>query len=638
MLQLFYITITLVFVSKSNAFGYDSSEDDSDSDSVSPSFNQHFSANNYYDGELSDETDHLGDYFESVNEKLEKVEKEYLLALWDYQTNMTIENERKMEKAKLELRQYRINVRTELLNYSEDKIRNFAVRRQWQLLVNVGTDILDDYPRSKLQEYLSDMIKDFESIRVPHYMNKSKLLNSEEITVEMKKTPDTETLKYYWTSFYEHFDDHSKQVFRRISDLFIDASNAHGYSDPKYIHFSDYYKSNVDIVIKMFYSRIQRLYWELHAYVRYCLRLVHGRTLITQQGHIPAHLLGDLWGKSWEHLYESTKPYKNVKDFNVTDMLISKNYSVVMMAKMAEQFFKSLYLESLPQTFWRKSILEKPKDGRKFDCTPRSWDFFDGEDYRLTMCGEVNEDTLMKMYYEMGHLQYMMQYKDKPHVFKRPPTSAFYEAVALLPSLTVKSLSYQFKKQFFVETPSYEQLINYLYKLALDKIVFVPYACAVEVFRLEVLNRTVGTKEYNLNWWKHRYFGGIGPPDYRTEKNFDFAGILDGMQHVTYTHRLIGEFMAFFFHEELCKTTSHYEHCVPEQYEFANCDLFGEKEPGKILQRLLSEGAATSWTNALHIVTKARKVKPQGLMVFFHPLLNWLIKENRKNQQQAGWL
>ncbi|XP_075231862.1 angiotensin-converting enzyme-like isoform X3 [Lycorma delicatula] len=575
MLQLFYITITLVFVSKSNAFGYDSSEDDSDSDSVSPSFNQHFSANNYYDGELSDETDHLGDYFESVNEKLEKVEKEYLLALWDYQTNMTIENERKMEKAKLELRQYRINVRTELLNYSEDKIRNFAVRRQWQLLVNVGTDILDDYPRSKLQEYLSDMIKDFESIRVPHYMNKSKLLNSEEITVEMKKTPDTETLKYYWTSFYEHFDDHSKQVFRRISDLFIDASNAHG----------------------------------------------------------------DLWGKSWEHLYESTKPYKNVKDFNVTDMLISKNYSVVMMAKMAEQFFKSLYLESLPQTFWRKSILEKPKDGRKFDCTPRSWDFFDGEDYRLTMCGEVNEDTLMKMYYEMGHLQYMMQYKDKPHVFKRPPTSAFYEAVALLPSLTVKSLSYQFKKQFFVETPSYEQLINYLYKLALDKIVFVPYACAVEVFRLEVLNRTVGTKEYNLNWWKHRrYFGGIGPPDYRTEKNFDFAGILDGMQHVTYTHRLIGEFMAFFFHEELCKTTSHYEHCVPEQYEFANCDLFGEKEPGKILQRLLSEGAATSWTNALHIVTKARKVKPQGLMVFFHPLLNWLIKENRKNQQQAGWL
>ena len=51
------------------------------------------------------------------------------------------------------------------------------------------------------------------------------------------------------------------------------------------------------------------------------------------------------------------------------------------MFKLAEEFFTSVNLSAMPDTFWERSILEKPS-GRNLICHASAWDFYDGKDFR----------------------------------------------------------------------------------------------------------------------------------------------------------------------------------------------------------------------------------------------------------------
>ena len=38
--------------------------------------------------------------------------------------------------------------------------------------------------------------------------------------------------------------------------------------------------------------------------------------------------------------------------------------------------------------------------------------------FRIKMCTEVNMDDFVTVHHEMGHIQYFMQYRDQPHIFR----------------------------------------------------------------------------------------------------------------------------------------------------------------------------------------------------------------------------
>lgn len=61
--------------------------------------------------------------------------------------------------------------------------------------------------------------------------------------------------------------------------------------------------------------------------------------------------------------------------------LLPQGYDAVKMFKVAEEFFTSVNLSAMPDTFWERSILEKP-EGRKLICHASAWDFYDGKDFR----------------------------------------------------------------------------------------------------------------------------------------------------------------------------------------------------------------------------------------------------------------
>ena len=62
-------------------------------------------------------------------------------------------------------------------------------------------------------------------------------------------------------------------------------------------------------------------------------------------------------------------------------MFIVEEYDALRMFEITEEFFISLGLENLTETFWSKTIFEKPEN-KIVGCQPKAWDFYDGDDFR----------------------------------------------------------------------------------------------------------------------------------------------------------------------------------------------------------------------------------------------------------------
>lgn len=45
---------------------------------------------------------------------------------------------------------------------------------------------------------------------------------------------------------------------------------------------------------------------------------------------------------------------------------------------------------------------------------------------RIKMCTEVNMEELIVIHHEMGHIQYFLQYKDQPVVYREGANPGFY--------------------------------------------------------------------------------------------------------------------------------------------------------------------------------------------------------------------
>lgn len=71
----------------------------------------------------------------------------------------------------------------------------------------------------------------------------------------------------------------------------------------------------------------------------------------------------------------------------------------------------------MPQSFWEKSVLEKPV-GRELVCHASAWDFYDSNDFRIKQCTSVNFVDFLTAHHEMGHIQYYLQYKDQPFIYR----------------------------------------------------------------------------------------------------------------------------------------------------------------------------------------------------------------------------
>ena len=97
--------------------------------------------------------------------------------------------------------------------------------------------------------------------------------------------------------------------------------------------------------------------------------------------------------------------------------LLTQGYTPKKMFQLAEEFFTSLGLLPNPPEFWSGSVIEKPND-KEMVCHASAWDFCNGKDVRIKQCTFVNMEDLITVHHEMGHVQYFLQYKDLPIVYR----------------------------------------------------------------------------------------------------------------------------------------------------------------------------------------------------------------------------
>ena len=65
------------------------------------------------------------------------------------------------------------------------------------------------------------------------------------------------------------------------------------------------------------------------------------------------------------------------------------------------------------------------------------------------------------------------------------------------------------------------------------------------------------------------------------------------------------------------------------------CSIYGSKESGAKLQKMLAMGQSRAWPDALYAVTGQRQMDATAIRDYFAPLQKWLDEQNKG--KPTGW-
>ncbi|XP_052212999.1 angiotensin-converting enzyme-like isoform X2 [Dreissena polymorpha] len=393
----------------------------------------------------------------------------------------------------------------------------------------------------------------------------------------------------------------------------------------KYADMGTYYRSwyedpEFENDVRKLFDQLAPLYDELHAYVRRKLRTHYGAKHFPSSGHIPAHLFGDMWAQSWVNIYNLLEPYPGKGSQDLTKAMIHQKYNVTHVFRVAEEFFVSIGMQPMPDSFWTKSMLVKP-EGREVVCGGEAVDMFNGTDFRVRMCTVVTGDSLSTIHHEMGHVQYYIEYNHQPFLFRNIPNPGFDEGVADIVSLSFLTPEHLKLIGLIQELPrGTEGDINFLMKMALEKVAFLPFSYLVDQWRWSVFRGETSPSNYNKAWWDLRCkYQGISPPVARSEQDFDPGAKL----HITDNTQYIGYFVSyvlqFQFQHALCQVMNNTR-------PLHRCDIYNSKIAGDRLKAVLQMGSSEHWGEAMFKMTKGtigetRKLSAAPILAYFEPLL-----------------
>ena len=452
-----------------------------------------------------------------------------------------------------------------------------------------------------------------------------------------------------------------RKDYVRFSELANEGSKELGFKD-----LGDMWRAGYDMKSDEFSAETERLwgqvkplYEQLHCYVRAKLNTKYGDAVVPKNGLIPAQLLGNMWAQSWENVYPQVEPYPGVGSLDVSatlkaerdaalkkllgekypkskptpEQLVSAEHAAdaaesVAMAKRAEDFYTSIGFPKLPDTFWTKSMLTRPRD-RDVVCHASAWDLDQKGDVRVKMCIKPNEEDLTTIHHELGHVYYFMMYNGLPPLFQNGAHDGFHEAIGdtITLSITPKHL----QKIGLVKEAKEDQkaLINAQMKRALEKIAFLPFGKLIDQWRWKVFSGEIAPADYNKGWWQLREsYQGIAPPIARTEEDFDPGAKYHVPGNTPYTRYFLSFIVQFQFHKALCDAAGF----KGPLYE---CDIYGNKEAGAKFAEMLKKGASQPWPETLAALTGGKQMDASAITEYFAPLQDWLKQQNEG--RSCGW-
>jgi peptidyl-dipeptidase A len=375
------------------------------------------------------------------------------------------------------------------------------------------------------------------------------------------------------------------------------------------------------------WSEVEPLYRSLHAYARRRLLEHYGADRVPERGPIPAHLLGNMWAQSWEGILPLLALPADAQDVDLTEILLRRKFTAPEMVRFAERFFMSLGFDPLPESFWERSMLVRPRD-REVVCHASAWDVDFVDDLRLKMCIEITGEDFNTVHHELGHNYYQRAYSRQPFLFRDSAHDGFHEAIGDTIALSVTP-EYLVRIGLLDRPADLSGDLAQLLRRALDKVAFLPFGLVVDKWRWQVFSGDIAPPDYNATWWAiRRKYQGIAPPAARNDEEFDPGAKFHVPANVPYMRYFLADILQFQFHRALAREAG-------VSGPLHRASIYGSKEAGRRLAATLEMGMSHEWPDALEALTGQRRMDAGGLLEYFAPLQKWLDEQNRSSP--VGW-
>ncbi|HJT26670.1 MAG TPA: M2 family metallopeptidase, partial [Pyrinomonadaceae bacterium] len=485
----------------------------------------------------------------------------------------------------------------------------------------------DPAERSELTKITASMEGEYGKGKYCPDGDKGKCLSLPDLENIINNSRDPEELKKAWVGWHQIAIPIRKEYVR-----FVELSN----KGAKEMGFKDtgaMWRSKYDMEPDAFAAEMERLwqqvkplYDSLYTYTRHKLSEKYGKDIVPEDKPIPAHLLGNMWAQQWGNIYPILAPANADRGYDLTQILKTKNTDAKQMVRYGEAFFTSLGFDSLPSTFWERSLFLKPAD-REVVCHASAWDIDYEKDVRLKMCIQINEEDFTTVHHELGHNYYQMAYSTKPFLFRDSANDGFHEAIGDTIALSVTP-AYLKQLNLIDKVPDQTADIGFLLNRALDKVAFLPFGYLIDQWRWKVFSGEVGPNDYNKAWWDLRLkYQGIVPPVPRTEQDFDPGAKYHVPANTPYARYFLAHILQFQFHRALCREAGF----TGPLYQ---CSIYGNKKAGEKLKAMLAMGMSEPWPAALKAMTGEDKMDATAILDYFAPLKTWLDQQNA--QQPAA--
>ncbi len=453
-----------------------------------------------------------------------------------------------------------------------------------------------------------------------------------------------------------------RKDYVRFTELVNEGAKEMGFADAGEMWRSGYDMSPAELASESdrLWGQVKPLYEQLHCYARTRLDTQYGKDKgEVAGGLLPAHLMGNLWQQDWSNLWDILQPYKAAGSLDINSALermaaadlarelakpaaagtsaaersfaaqrAAQLATAKAMTERAQDFYVSLGMPKLPESYWQKSQFIKPMD-RDVVCHASAWDMNMAGDVRTKMCIVPSEEELTTIYHELGHIYYDLAYNKQPPIFQNGAHDGFHEAIG---DTIVLAMTPQYLASVgLVDVPkqSQEALINAQMRMALAKVAFLPFGLMIDRWRWGVFDGSIKPDGYNKAWWELKAkYQGVAPATARGEGFFDPGAKYHVPGNTPYTRYFLSHILQFQFYKALCDASGH----KGPLYE---CSFYGNKEAGQRYWAMLSKGNSQPWQQTMKELTGGEKMDASAVLEYFAPLQDWLKQQNAG--QQCGW-
>jgi peptidyl-dipeptidase A len=387
--------------------------------------------------------------------------------------------------------------------------------------------------------------------------------------------------------------------------------------------------ADMEAEVERLWGQLQPFYEQLHCYVRAGLNRQLGNSVVPLDQPIRADLLGNMWAQDWTTLMPIVRPRGGAQIYDTTQLLTRAGYDAVRMTETAERFYTSLGMAELPDTFWERSLLTRPRD-RDVVCHASAWDLDSREDIRVKQCIQINAEHFQTIHHELGHNFYQRAYMNQPYLYQNGAHDGFHEAIGDFIALNITP-------QYLVDIgllrrnqiPPASADTSLLLEQALGKISFLPFALVMDQWRWQVFDGRITPENYNAAWWELRErYQGIRPPNARDETMFDPGAKYHIANNVPYLRYFLSYILQFQFYEAACQQAGW-------EGPLHRCTVYGNQEVGARFNAMLEMGASQPWPDALEAFTGTRQMDGGAMVRYFQPLMTYMQEQNRG--RECGW-